>query len=161
MEKLSENGQLFQHTIQERITISGVGIHTGLSVNMTLEPAEPSTGIVFQRIDLPGQPTVKADVDFVTETRRSTTLEHNGAKVSTIEHLLAALVGVEIDNVLVKLDAPEIPILDGSSKPFVEALQKVGARQQSATKTYYTLSTNIFLTDNEKKVEMVAMPSDQ
>ncbi len=161
MEKSTGNGQLFQHTIQEPITIAGVGIHTGLSVNMTLEPAEPSSGIVFQRIDLPGQPTVKADVDFVTETRRSTTLEHNGAKVSTIEHLLAALVGVEIDNVLVKLDAPEIPILDGSSKPFVDALEKVGARQQSAPKTYYTISQNIFLTDNEKKVEMVAMPSDQ
>ena len=144
MEKSTGNGQLFQHTIQEPITISGVGIHTGLSVNMTLEPAEPFSGIVFQRIDLPGQPIVKADVDFVTETRRSTTIEHNGAKVSTIEHLLAALVGVEIDNVLVKLDAPEVPILDGSSKPFVDALQKVGAKKQSAPKTYYTLSHNIF-----------------
>lgn len=161
MEKSTGNGQLFQHTIQEPITIAGVGIHTGLSVNMTLEPAEPNTGIVFQRTDLPGQPTVKADVDYVTETRRSTTLEHNGAKVSTIEHLLAALVGMEIDNVLVKLDAPEVPILDGSSKPFVEVLEKIGTQKQSATKTYYSISENIFLTDNDKKVEMVAMPSDQ
>src|SRR5829696_7546763 len=129
------NCQDFQHTIEKAITIAGVGIHTGEAVNMTLTPAEPNTGIVFQRMDLPGQPTVKADVDYVTETRRSTTLEHNGAKVSTIEHLLAALVGVEIDNVLVKLDAPEIPILDGSSKPFVDALEKVGAKKQNATKT--------------------------
>ncbi len=160
MEKMTGNGQLFQTTIKEAIHISGVGIHTGLSVSMTLEPAEPNSGIVFQRTDLPGQPTVKADVDFVTETKRSTTLEHNGAKVSTIEHLLAALVGTEIDNVLVKLDGPEIPIMDGSSKPFVDALEKTGAEKQKAEKIYHTISQNIYLTDDDKKVEMVAMPSD-
>jgi len=160
MEKMTGNGQLFQQTIKEAITISGVGIHTGLSVTMTLEPAEPNTGIAFQRVDLPGQPIVKADVDYVTETQRSTTLENNGAKVSTIEHLLAALVGMEVDNLLVKLNAPEIPILDGSSKPFVDVLEKTGVRKQDAEKTYYTISQNIYLTDEEKKVEMVAMPSD-
>src|SRR5205814_6627930 len=138
------NGQLFQQTIRQPVTISGVGIHSGHSVTMTLEPAEPNSGIAFQRIDLPGQPIVKADVDFVTETRRSTTLENNGAKVSTIEHLLAALVGMEIDNVLVKLDAPEVPILDGSSKPFVEALEKAGSQKQNAQKIYYTISQNIY-----------------
>ncbi len=160
MEKMTGNGQLFQQTIKEAITISGVGIHTGLSVTMTLEPAEPNTGIAFQRVDLPGQPIVKADVDYVTETQRSTTLENNGAKVSTIEHLLAALVGMEVDNLLVKLNAPEVPILDGSSKPFVDVLEKTGVRKQDAEKTYYTISQNIYLTDEEKKVEMVAMPSD-
>ena len=160
MEKMTGNGQLFQTTIKHPITISGMGIHTGLSVSMTLEPAEPNTGIVFQRVDLPGQPTVKADCDFVTETRRSTTIEHNGAKVSTIEHLLAAFVGSEVDNVLVKIDGPEVPILDGSSKPFVEALEKIGSEKQKAEKIYYTISQNIYFTDDEKKVEMVAMPSD-
>ena len=160
MEKMTGNGQLFQTTIKNPITISGMGIHTGLSVSMTLEPAEPNTGIVFQRVDLPGQPTVKADCDFVTETRRSTTIEHNGAKVSTIEHLLAAFVGAEVDNVMVKIDGPEVPILDGSSKPFVEALEKIGSEKQKAEKIYYTISQNIYFTDEEKKVEMVAMPSD-
>src|SRR6476620_742131 len=111
MEKMTGNGQLFQQTIKEAITISGVGIHSGRSVIMTLEPAEPNSGIAFQRTDLPGQPVVKADVDYVTETKRSTTLEFNGAKVSTVEHLLASLVGMEIDNLLVKLDASEVPIL--------------------------------------------------
>jgi len=161
MEKMTGNGQLFQQTINEAITISGVGIHTGRSVTMTLEPAEPNSGIAFQRIDLPGQPIVKADVDYVTETKRSTTLEHNGAKVSTVEHLLASLVGMEIDNLLVKLDASEVPILDGSSKPFVDSLEKVGVKKQDAPKVYYTISQNLYLTDEEKKVEMVALPSDQ
>jgi UDP-3-O-[3-hydroxymyristoyl] N-acetylglucosamine deacetylase/3-hydroxyacyl-[acyl-carrier-protein] dehydratase len=128
---------------------------------MTLEPAEPNSGIAFQRTDLPGQPVVKADVDYVTETKRSTTLENNGAKVSTVEHLLAALVGMEIDNLLVKLDASEVPILDGSSKPFVDSLEKAGVRTQDAQKVYYTISQNLYLLDEEKKVEMVALPSDQ
>jgi UDP-3-O-[3-hydroxymyristoyl] N-acetylglucosamine deacetylase / 3-hydroxyacyl-[acyl-carrier-protein] dehydratase len=155
------NGRDYQHTIGQAITISGVGIHTGEPVNMTLVPSDPNTGIIFQRIDLEGKPTVKADVDFVTETRRSTTLEHNGAKVSTVEHLLAALVGTGIDNVLVQLDGPELPILDGSSKPFVDAILKYGVKKQDAAKTYYTLRQNIYFTDEAGKVEMVAMPADE
>jgi UDP-3-O-[3-hydroxymyristoyl] N-acetylglucosamine deacetylase/3-hydroxyacyl-[acyl-carrier-protein] dehydratase len=155
------NCQDFQHTIEKAITISGVGIHTGASVNMTLAPAEPNTGIVFQRIDLDGQPVVKADVDFVTETRRSTTLENNGAKVSTVEHLLAALVGTGVDNVLVKLDGPELPILDGSSKPFVDVITATGVKQQDAPKVYYKLKHNIYFTDDAGNVEMVAMPADE
>lgn len=154
------NCQEFQHTIEKAITISGVGIHTGTPVNMTLTPAEPNTGIVFQRIDLDGAPTVKADVDYVTETRRSTTLEHNGARVSTVEHLLAALVGTGVDNVLVKLDGPELPILDGSSKPFVDAILETGVKKQDAAKHCYMLRQNIYFTDEQGKVEMVAMPSD-
>ena len=155
----NENGCSNQHTLAASISISGVGIHTGEQVHMTLEPAEPNSGIVFQRIDLDGQPTVKADVDFVTETRRSTTLSNNGATVNTIEHLLAALVGCEVDNVLVKIDGPEIPILDGSSQPFVEALEKAGRKKQDAIKNWYTIEHNIYFYDEEKKVEMVAMPS--
>jgi UDP-3-O-[3-hydroxymyristoyl] N-acetylglucosamine deacetylase/3-hydroxyacyl-[acyl-carrier-protein] dehydratase len=150
----------FQHTIEKAITISGVGIHTGKPVNMTLTPSEPNTGIVFQRTDLKGEPTVKADVEFVTETRRSTTLENNGAKVSTVEHLLAALVGTGVDNILVKLDGPELPILDGSSKPFVDAIINTGIKKQDAAKVYYKLKQNIYFTDDAGKVEMVAMPAD-
>jgi UDP-3-O-[3-hydroxymyristoyl] N-acetylglucosamine deacetylase / 3-hydroxyacyl-[acyl-carrier-protein] dehydratase len=155
------NCQEFQHTIEKDITISGVGIHTGESVNMTLTPAEPNTGITFQRIDLEGKPTVKADVDFVVETRRSTTLENNGARVSTVEHLLAALVGTGVDNVLVKLDGPELPILDGSSKPFVDAILNSGVKKQNAAKVVYKLKQNIYFTDEDGKVEMVAMPADE
>ena len=150
-----------QHTLAESITISGVGIHTGKPVTMILEPGEPNTGIVFQRTDLPNQPTVKADVDYVVETNRSTTLSHNGAVVNTVEHLLAAFVGCEIDNALVKIDGPEIPILDGSSRPFVEALDKAGRKKQDAIKTWFTIDHNIYFLDENKKVEMVAMPSTE
>ncbi len=155
------NCQDFQHTIERAITISGVGIHTGEPVNMTLSPSEPNTGIAFQRTDLSDQPIVKADVDYVTETRRSTTLEQNGAKVSTVEHLLAALVGLGVDNILVKLDGPELPILDGSSKPFVDAILTAGVKKQDAVKVYYTLKQNIYYTDEGGNVEMVAMPADE
>lgn len=160
MENTNGNGSANQHTLAAGISISGAGIHTGQSVTMTLEPADANTGIVFQRVDLPGEPSVKADVDFVTETRRSTTISHNGATVNTIEHLLAALAGCQIDNVLVKINGAEVPILDGSSQPFVEALQKAGRKKQDAIKTWYTIDHNIYFTDEEKKVEMVAMPAN-
>lgn len=150
----------YQHTIANTISISGVGIHSGQSVNITIEPADPNTGIIFQRIDIEGQPTVKADVDFVTETKRSTSLSNNGATVNTIEHLLAAFIGCEIDNALIKIDGPELPILDGSSRPFVEALEKTGSKKQEAIKTWYTIDHNIYFTDEDKKVEMVAMPAN-
>jgi UDP-3-O-[3-hydroxymyristoyl] N-acetylglucosamine deacetylase/3-hydroxyacyl-[acyl-carrier-protein] dehydratase len=148
----------FQHTLASETTISGVGIHTGQTVEMTLKPAEPNTGIVFKRIDLPNAPTVKADVDNVVETTRSTTIEANGARVSTIEHLMAALVGNKVDNVLIEINGPEVPILDGSSQPFVEIISKAGVQQQQAPKIYYTLQHNISFTDEVKKVEMVALP---
>lgn len=150
----------YQHTIASEALIKGVGIHSGRAVEMVLKPAEPNTGVVFQRVDLPGQPTVKADVDNVVDTNRSTTIEANGARVSTIEHLMAALVGNGIDNVLIEINGPEVPILDGSSEPFVETLQKTGKKQQDAVKVYYTLQHNITFEDKGKKVEMVALPYD-
>ena len=110
----------FQHTVANEVAISGVGIHTGQTVQMILKPAEANTGIIFKRVDLPGSPSVKADVDNVVETTRSTTIESNGARVSTIEHLMAALVGNQIDNVIIEINGAEVPILDGSSEPFVE-----------------------------------------
>jgi UDP-3-O-[3-hydroxymyristoyl] N-acetylglucosamine deacetylase/3-hydroxyacyl-[acyl-carrier-protein] dehydratase len=148
-----------QHTLKSPITIAGVGLHTGAHVNMTLKPATPGFGIKFQRIDLPDQPIVKADVDYVVDTARGTTLEHNGARVSTVEHLLAALVGGGVDNVLIELDGPEIPIMDGSSQPFLEAIENVGILDQDAKKIYYSIDTNISYYDEAKKVEMVALPS--
>ena len=150
--------QDFQHTIKEELTISGAGIHTGQAVTMRLKAAEPNTGIQFQRVDLPEKTIIKADVDNVIETNRSTTLESNGARVSTIEHLMAALVGMQIDNVLIELDGEEVPILDGSSEPFVKELQKVGVLKQNAPKIYYDITHNITFVDEDKKVEMVALP---
>src|SRR5688572_30312236 len=118
--------QEFQHTLLSETSIKGVGIHSGQVVEIVLVPAEPNTGIVFQRVDMDGQPTVKADVDNVVETTRSTTIEANGARISTIEHLMAALVGCGVDNVLIKINGGEVPILDGSASPFVEIIEKAG-----------------------------------
>lgn len=154
-------GPAFQHTINEEVSITGVGIHTGQSVKIVLKPAEPNTGFIFQRVDLPDKPKVKADVDNVVETNRSTTLEANGARIGTVEHLLAALVGAEVDNVLIEINASEVPILDGSAAPFLEILDKVGRKQQNAEKIYYPIYNNITFTDEVKKVEMVAVPYNE
>ncbi|MEO7121010.1 MAG: bifunctional UDP-3-O-[3-hydroxymyristoyl] N-acetylglucosamine deacetylase/3-hydroxyacyl-ACP dehydratase [Ginsengibacter sp.] len=160
MELSNFKEEYFQHTIKNEVTISGAGIHTGQSVTMRIKPAEPNTGINFQRYDLPGKPIVKADVDNVIETNRSTTIEANGARVGTIEHLMAALTGMLIDNVLVEIDGEEVPILDGSSQLFIEYLSKAGVEKQNARKIYYTIHHNITFSDEDKKVEMVALPYD-
>src|SRR5688572_29679255 len=156
---MMDNQQQNQQTLQGAVTISGVGLHTGAHVNMTLKPAMPGFGIKFQRIDLPDQPIVKADVDYVVDTARGTTLEHNGARVSTVEHILAALVGKGVDNVLIELNGPEIPIMDGSSMPFIEVIEEVGIQEQDAKKIWYSIDTNINYYDEVKKVEMVALPA--
>lgn len=150
----------YQKTIKESVTIEGPGIHTGKYVTMVIKPADPNTGIHFQRIDLAGQPMVKADVDNVIETNRSTTIEANGAKVGTIEHLMAALTGMQIDNALVEINGEEVPILDGSAEGFVEHLSKAGTQNQNAEKIYYKIHHNISFVDEAKKVEMVALPYD-
>ncbi len=152
------NNSEYQHTLASEAEISGVGIHTGKNVKIVLKPADPNSGIIFKRVDLPGSPSVKADVDNVVETTRSTTIEANGARVSTIEHLMAALVGNQVDNVIVEINGDEVPILDGSSQPFVVSIQKAGLKKQDAPKIYYTLQHNITFSDENKKVEMVALP---
>jgi UDP-3-O-[3-hydroxymyristoyl] N-acetylglucosamine deacetylase / 3-hydroxyacyl-[acyl-carrier-protein] dehydratase len=151
----------FQHTLATEAKISGVGIHTGQTVEMTLKPADPNTGIVFKRVDLPNNPTVKADVDNVVDTTRSTIIEANGARVGTIEHLMAALAGNLVDNALIEINGNEVPILDGSSQPFVQVIRQAGVRQQDAPKVYYTLQHNISFSDDKKKVEMVALPYNE
>lgn len=158
---MKENSTEFQHTIGKELEMSGAGIHTGASVTMRLKPAPANTGIQFQRTDLPGKPMVKADVDNVIETNRSTTIEAGGARISTIEHLMAALVGNGIDNVLIEIDGEEVPILDGSAEPFVLALSKAGTSKQDAFKVYYELTENIHFIDTDKKVEMVALPAPE
>ena len=126
---------------------------------MTLKPANPGFGYQFQRTDLPGSPTIKADCDLVTDTSRGTTLVKGDCKVSTVEHILAALVGMGVDNCLIELNGPEIPIIDGSSGPFVNIIEKTGVIEQDAAKIWYTIDTNISYFDDEKKVEMTAMPA--
>src|SRR5215813_8528423 len=148
-----------QHTLKGSANISGTGLHTGINVNMTLKPANPGFGFRFQRIDLPGQPTIKADCELVTDTSRGTTLEDNGAKVSTVEHVLAALVGMGIDNCLIEINGPEMPIMDGSSEPFVQIIEEAGVIEQDAAKVWYSIDQNIFHYDEAKRVEMVAMPA--
>ncbi len=149
-----------QRTIKTPVTISGKGIHTGINVNLAFKPAPANHGYVFKRVDLPGEPLIKADVDNVVDTLRGTTIGINNAKVHTIEHLLAALVGLQIDNVLIELDGPEVPIMDGSSKMFLDALQYAGIEEQPVVRIYYNLPSNVYLTDKEKNVEMMATPSD-
>jgi UDP-3-O-[3-hydroxymyristoyl] N-acetylglucosamine deacetylase/3-hydroxyacyl-[acyl-carrier-protein] dehydratase len=148
-----------QHTLSQSISISGTGLHTGILVDMTLHPANPGFGIQFQRVDLPNQPVIKADCDLVTDTSRGTTLQVGEAKVSTVEHILAALVGLGVDNLLIELNGPEIPIMDGSSTPFIEAIEKVGVLEQDAAKAWYSIDENIFHYDEDKRVEMVALPA--
>lgn len=128
---------------------------------MTMKPANPGYGIRFQRTDLPEKPIVKADVDYVVDTSRGTTLELNGVRISTVEHVLAALVGMGVDNVLIELDGAEIPIMDGSSKQIIEAIDSVGMQEQDAKRVVYAIDTNIHYYDPVKNVDMLAVPSNE
>ena len=148
-----------QHTLSKSISISGTGLHTGVLVDMTLTPANPGYGIQFQRVDLPNKPTIKADCDLVTDTSRGTTLQVGDVKISTVEHILAALVGMGVDNLLIEVNGPEIPIIDGSSSPFIEKIEAAGILEQDAAKAWYSIDENIFHYDDEKRVEMVALPA--
>ena len=149
-----------QHTIKEPVTVSGVGLHTGVDANMTFQPAKVDHGIKFQRVDLPDQPIVEADVDNVVDLSRGTTIEKNGARVNTVEHTLAALVGLEIDNVLIQLDGPEPPIMDGSSKMFTDALETVGTEEQNALRNFFEVPEAIIYREKERNVEIAALPLD-
>ncbi|MEM9022772.1 MAG: UDP-3-O-acyl-N-acetylglucosamine deacetylase, partial [Bacteroidota bacterium] len=123
-----------QKTLKTPITLRGVGLHTGELAQLIINPAPENHGYKFQRTDLDAQPIIDADVDNVVGTQRGTTLEQHGARVHTTEHVLAALYGMEIDNALIQLDGPEVPILDGSSKPFIDAINSVGVEEQNADK---------------------------
>jgi UDP-3-O-[3-hydroxymyristoyl] N-acetylglucosamine deacetylase/3-hydroxyacyl-[acyl-carrier-protein] dehydratase len=147
-----------QCTLKESVTLIGVGLHTGEKVKLEICPAPDNHGYKFQRIDLEGQPTIKADADLVVATDRGTTLEQNGARVYTTEHVLAALYGMQVDNALIKIDAPEIPIMDGSSWPFVQAIESAGIVEQEATRNYLELTENIPWEDTEKGIEFLAVP---
>ncbi len=147
-----------QHTIRNSITLSGVGLHTGVMCNMTFQPARPNHGIKFQRVDIEGMPTVDADVDYVVDLSRGTTLEQNGARVNTVEHVLAALVGLEIDNILIQLDGPEPPIMDGSSIQFIQAIKQSGLEEQNALRNFFEVPEGVFYREPARQVEIAALP---
>ena len=150
-----------QRTIITPVTVSGVGLHTGEKVSLTFKPAPENHWYKFQRVDLPGKPIIDADADNVISTDHGTSLEKNGARVHTTEHVLAALVGMEIDNCLIEVTGPEIPIMNGSSMPFIEALEKAGVVEQNAERVYFELKSNLTYEDNVRNVEMLAVPQDE
>jgi UDP-3-O-[3-hydroxymyristoyl] N-acetylglucosamine deacetylase/3-hydroxyacyl-[acyl-carrier-protein] dehydratase len=150
-----------QRTLKSSVTLSGVGLHTGANTNLTFIPAPANHGYKFKRIDLDDQPVIEADCDLVTDTSRGTTLSKGGAKVHTTEHALAALAGMEIDNVMMELDGPELPILDGSSRLYIDAFQKAGIVEQDAERVYYELKENLTFEDPARKIEMLAVPSEE
>jgi UDP-3-O-[3-hydroxymyristoyl] N-acetylglucosamine deacetylase len=141
-----------QRTLKNIIRATGIGLHTGEKVYLTLRPAAPNTGIVFRRVDLPQPVEIQARPESVGDTRLSSTLEQGGAKVSTVEHLMAALAGLGIDNIYVDLSAAEVPIMDGSASPFVFLLQSAGIEEQNAAKKYIRIKKTVEVHDGDKWV---------
>lgn len=150
-----------QKTLAGEIELKGKGLHTGQEVTMRLKPAKEHTGFVFVRTDLEGTPTVEADANYVTFTDRGTILEKKGVKIHTTEHILAALTGMDIDNAVIELDAAEPPIMDGSAKFFVEAIEKIGTKEQDAEREYYVIKEIVSYTDPESGSEITVIPSDR
>ena len=149
-----------QTTINSSISLEGVGIHTGKDVKLTFNPADPDSGYVFKRVDLDGEPLIEALSKYVVNTQRGTTLEKSGVKLKTIEHVLAALVGLEIDNVLIEINAEEPPIMDGSSKFFVDALEKAGIKQLNSLRKEYVIKNVISYKDEKSGSEITVIPSE-
>jgi UDP-3-O-[3-hydroxymyristoyl] N-acetylglucosamine deacetylase/3-hydroxyacyl-[acyl-carrier-protein] dehydratase len=150
-----------QKTIKEEVTLKGVGLHTGKEVTMTLKPAPINNGFTFVRVDLEGNPVIEADANYVMNTQRGTNLEKRGVKIQTSEHVLAACVGCDLDNIIIELNASEPPIMDGSSKYFVEAIEKAGVVEQDAEQKIYTVKEVISYTDEETGSEILVMPADE
>ncbi len=150
-----------QKTIKAPFSVIGIGLHTGQKTTLTVNPAIDNHGFKFQRVDVEGEPIINADPDLVVDTSRSTTLEKNGVRVHTTEHILAALSGLEIDNALIQIDGPEIPIMDGSAYPFVEAINQVGIVEQDTDKDYFIVTENLTYEDPERHTEMLIVPQDE
>lgn len=149
-----------QRTIKQSVSMSGVGLHTGNICTMTFKPAPENYGVRWRRIDLGGQPEVPADVDHVVDISRGTTIELGEARVHTVEHVMAALVGLQIDNILIELDNNEPPVGDGSAKPYVDCLLQAGFEIQEAPKDYLIIDQTVHYRNEAKKVEIVALPTD-
>ena len=148
-----------QRTLKDPVRCIGLGLHSGEAVTMTLRPAPPEKGIVFRRVDQSGQPEVSARVENVIDSRLATTLAHNGTRVMTVEHLLAGLTGMGIDNLIVELDGPEVPIMDGSCAPFLLLIKTAGIRLQEAPRKVIRVKKAIQVGDGDRELKIT--PSDQ
>ncbi|WP_295337645.1 bifunctional UDP-3-O-[3-hydroxymyristoyl] N-acetylglucosamine deacetylase/3-hydroxyacyl-ACP dehydratase [Flavobacterium sp.] len=149
-----------QKTIQNEVSLTGVGLHTGKEVKMTFKPAPVNNGYTFVRVDLEGSPIIEADANYVVNTQRGTNLEKLGVKIQTSEHVLAAFVGCDVDNVIIELNESEPPIMDGSSKFFVEAIEKAGVVEQDAERNYYVVKEVISFVDETTGSEILVMPAE-
>lgn len=152
------NTEIKQKTIKKDVSLTGVGLHTGKNVTLTFKPATANTGLAFKRVDLEGMPIIEADACYVTNTQRGTCLEKNGVTIQTSEHVLAALVGMDVDNVILELNASEPPIMDGSSKFFVKAIEEAGIIELDAFREEYVVTDVISYTDEESGSEILVMP---
>ena len=150
-----------QTTISKKVSLNGVGLHTGKDVSITFQPSESNTGYCFKRIDLDNQPIVEANINYVTNTERGTCLNKNNVIIQTCEHVLASLVGLEIDNVLIELDASEPPIMDGSSKYFIEALETAGIKELKEKRKEFVVKNVISYKDKESGSEITVIPADE
>jgi UDP-3-O-[3-hydroxymyristoyl] N-acetylglucosamine deacetylase / 3-hydroxyacyl-[acyl-carrier-protein] dehydratase len=150
-----------QQTISNEITLKGIGLHTGKEVVMTFKPAPVNHGYAFVRVDLEGSPIIEANAKYVVSTERGTNLEKNGVYINTSEHVLAAAVGLEIDNLIIEINSAEPPIMDGSSKMFIQALEKAGIVEQESEREVFIVKENITYKDEETGSEIVLMPSDE
>ena len=151
----------FQRTIGSEASCVGIGLHTGVETRITFKPAPEDFGIRFKRMDIEGSPEIRADIDHVVDISRGTTIEENGIKIHTVEHALAACVGIGLDNVLIELTEKEPPVMDGSSIDFVEALLKSGIVKQDAPRNYLHIDEAVSYSDIERGVDIHIMPSDQ
>jgi UDP-3-O-[3-hydroxymyristoyl] N-acetylglucosamine deacetylase/3-hydroxyacyl-[acyl-carrier-protein] dehydratase len=149
-----------QTTIKEQVTLVGVGLHTGKKVTIVFKPAPENHGYAFQRVDLEGSPVIEALASYVTDTQRGTTLDKRGVQINTCEHVLAALVGLEIDNCLIEIDSSEPPIMDGSSKYFIEALEQAGKVEQEQFREEYVIKEIFSYKDEESGSEIIIMPEN-
>jgi UDP-3-O-[3-hydroxymyristoyl] N-acetylglucosamine deacetylase / 3-hydroxyacyl-[acyl-carrier-protein] dehydratase len=149
-----------QKTLANSFTIKGRGLHTGVDVTMRFHPAPVDFGFRFKRVDLPGQPIIEADCDLVFDTSRGTLLQKDGAKIGTIEHALAALTGMDLDNVMIEVDNEEAPIMDGSARFYVEAIEKIGIVEQEADREYLVIKEKIVYYDEKTGAELIALPDD-
>lgn len=147
-----------QQTLKEKVSLKGIGLHTGIETEITICPAPTNHWFVFKRIDLANKPLILADVAYVIETNRGIVLEKDGAKIHTPEHLLSALVGLGIDNALIEVNGPEVPILDGSALPFVEAIVNAGIVEQNANKNFFIIDEAIQYHNEDKSIEIAALP---
>jgi UDP-3-O-[3-hydroxymyristoyl] N-acetylglucosamine deacetylase/3-hydroxyacyl-[acyl-carrier-protein] dehydratase len=152
---------LKQHTIRREISVEGNGLHTGEFARLTLRPAPENHGCVFKRVDVPEQPSIPALTDYVTDLERSTTLGLGNVKIHTVEHLLSALAGMQVDNVLIEINGPEVPILSGSAIEFINMIRKVGTEEQTANREFYVIDEPIHYTEPTKKIDLAALPFNE